>query len=203
MNQVKHVNEALGLMIYRDQKLISEAYHLNNTKFAWLPWSEQNKFKVIAQQLAQDLLKDLKPQNYTIIRSEILTKYQVHLLLTEQNLAYILFITQTPIGSPIPIPIHLVFECFTNQNSDNSPSAQLILNQINQRLKEWHNNLDPLNKIKSDLETTRQQMIGNITKIIERQDTLEDLLEKSQKLQKSAGQFKKQSQRLNSCCYIL
>jgi len=236
------MSEAIGLMIYHDQKLISEAFQLANTKFAWLPWSEQAKFKETAHQLAQDLLKDLKLLDYTIIRSETLAKYQVHLLLTEQNLAYILFIihpTPKMSSSSSSIPIHLVFECCTNQKFETLAPASQLLGQINQRLIEWyqtlipapqselrssgiHNSLEshelkirgnnnvvgtqscPINQIQSNIDVARQQMIGNLTKIIEHQDTLEALVEKSQELHQSSNQFKKRSKRLNRlCCYIL
>jgi len=62
---------------------------------------------------------------------------------------------------------------------------------------------DAMSKINKDLDETKDIMIRNIDKLLERGEKLEDLAKKSQDLSDSSKLFLRQSEKLNRCCIIV
>lgn len=71
--------------------------------------------------------------------------------------------------------------------------------------KEYDNiRRDPkVTRIKNDLNETKETMIMNIEKLLDRGDTLEDLIERTDKLSHDSKTFYKASKKLNRCCIII
>jgi len=62
---------------------------------------------------------------------------------------------------------------------------------------------EKINEIKETLEETKKLMHNNIELMLQRQEKIEDLAERSDALAKEAVSFKHKAQELNSCCTLL
>lgn len=62
---------------------------------------------------------------------------------------------------------------------------------------------DKIYKLQQDLKEVKHIMIQNIEKVLERQEKLDYMVEKSNDLSLASKEFYKQSKKLNSCCIIL
>jgi len=62
---------------------------------------------------------------------------------------------------------------------------------------------DIITKIEKDVSETREVLIQNIDKLLQRGEKLEELMERSQDLSFQSKAFAKQAKSLNSCCNIL
>ncbi|KAH3762774.1 synaptobrevin-like YKT6 [Pelomyxa schiedti] len=62
---------------------------------------------------------------------------------------------------------------------------------------------DPISKVERDLEETKSVMIKNIDQLLERGDSLERLVEKSDDLSFQSRAFMINAKKMNSCCNIL
>jgi len=65
------------------------------------------------------------------------------------------------------------------------------------------NDVDAISKIQKDLDETRDVMVQNIDKLLQRGEKIDDLLSKTEDLSASSKVFMKKSQSLNSCCNVL
>jgi len=62
---------------------------------------------------------------------------------------------------------------------------------------------DPIMKIDKDLRETKDIMMLNIEKILERGEKIEDLVDRTNELSTSSKLFVKQAEKLNRCCVII
>lgn len=62
---------------------------------------------------------------------------------------------------------------------------------------------DPVMKIDKDLRETKEIMMVNIEKILERGEKIEDLVDRTNELSTSSKLFVKQAEKLNRCCVII
>lgn len=61
-------------------------------------------------------------------------------------------------------------------------------------------NADKIEKIKANLEETRDIMVQNMEKALARGETLEQMADKSEQLSKDSKMFARQAKKMNGCC---
>ena len=91
--------KAVALLIFKNNKLLSESFQFEDIKKSWMPWqawqaplsrllganAEQTRFKTHITEVANDLLKLVNPTDHTVIRSETFEEYTAHLLITASD----------------------------------------------------------------------------------------------------------------------
>jgi synaptobrevin family protein YKT6 len=77
-----------------------------------------------------------------------------------------------------------------------------INNWLTGILKDYSNpqNVDKLEKVKQLVEETKAQMVVNIEKVIQREEDLNVLIDKSQDLSNISKKYLKEAKRTNQCC---
>jgi len=86
-----------------------------------------------------------------------------------------------------------------------SKDTHLEVDGLSTLLSKYQNpdSADPLLKIDKDLKETKEIMLQNVEKILERGEKIEDLVQKTSDLSDSSKLFVKQAEKLNRCCVII
>lgn len=88
-----------------------------------------------------------------------------------------------------------------------SLSKKIIKDGLKKTIAENFNYLKPQDiqicNIMNDLDETKNIMIDNIDKLLERGENLETLVERTKYLSDDSKQFYKRAKKLNSCCIII
>ena len=188
----KNFQKLIALLIFTDKKINSQAYRLENTEFSWIPFTGSNKFKQKIAGIVESLLQEVGADQYTIIRSETYSEYTINILQTDKK-SFAMVTTDTDNNNSLIIKMCMRYR-------DEHVDAEFLIDVINQELE----NLNKINRNKQELKELQSIMLNNVEKVIENQETLEDLLIRTQNLEMSAQQFKSKSRNLNRwCCYIM
>ena len=103
-------------------------------------------------------------------------------------------------------PVHMIFKkCFdvSREQLKEPEGLAKLMSELNRMLLEYRENKSTVNQINEEVNEVNQLMKQNISKVIERQESLESLMKRTEMLSESAREFQKQSKRLNRCCYLL
>ena len=103
-----------------------------------------------------------------------------------------------------PRVISLIFKDINKYLFDikNENQEKMTLSSIMQKYEEPEK-YDKIEKIKNNLEETKQIIMTSIDKIIDRGDKIEDLVKKTDDLSMQAKTFSRSAKKLNKCCIIL
>ena len=104
--------------------------------------------------------------------------------------------------------IHENFKIFMNQNKLDLNSYEKDTNvkfdYITKEIEEWQdpNKKDNLMKLQNELNDVADIMKKNINELLNREESLESLMAKSQDLSAASVNFYKQAKKTNSCCNL-
>jgi predicted DNA-binding protein YlxM (UPF0122 family) len=186
---------------------ICEVYQLPQSKLINFlsPWlTEQNRFKKLAREIGAELLTTVVPREHTIIRSETFERHTIHVLV-HNKYGFIAVMTEAT-KNVHALPVHIVFKALFDADRDtitDQVRLQRLVDRINIDLENYYKNLVPFDEINRELEATKVLMRDNIDKVVKNTESLEQLLEKTEKLSVAAQEFKTRSKRMNRCCYFL
>ncbi len=102
--------------------------------------------------------------------------------------------------------------CLTDQDYPNLVAMELLSElkeNMNDKYNEiWNKYQDPMSiskvlQVKKQLEQTKIVMLDSIDKILERGENIEALVEKTNQLEDISIKFRRDAEKLNSCCLIL
>ena len=94
------------------------------------------------------------------------------------------------------------FSAKSNDWSSQTADTNVSVPELTSLLKKYQNpqEVDQLMKIQADVDETKEIMVKNIDKLLDRNEKLEDLVAKSDDLSMQSKTFMKQSKKMNSCC---
>lgn len=131
--------------------------------------------------------------------------YICHINITSEGLSGVLISDEL-------YPTRVAYECLYNyikQFLDKGLPWKSIITDINYNfLPEYiktiqqPNNVDKLIKIREELEETREIIISNIDELLNRNDKLNDLEQRTERLLIETKHFKDSTESLNRCCII-
>ena len=104
--------------------------------------------------------------------------------------------------------VHDNFKIFLTQRNINlntiEKDTDLKFDYINTEIEEWQDpsKKDNIMKLQSELNDVQDIMRQNLSELLKREETLENLMAKSQDLSAASVNFYKQAKKTNSCCNL-
>ena len=174
------------LVFAHDETLLGQAYAIEDTRaFAYNPFASSvyMRLKTEVPKIARIVLKNVNRNEPTLIRSEELPQYHIHVLSNDQyGFVIVAHGDHTP-----SFAVCMTVDAYTDE------TAHALLHRMN-----------AIDGIKRELADVKQLMLQNIDKVIEQSASLEELIAKTDHLNDASIKFKKDSERLNRwCCWLL
>lgn len=184
--------------------------------FGWLRRGAAKEFMLFASRSIIDVLEPGKRQTINHDLEEPIdgfSKFVVHAHINPTNNMGCVVVTDAAYNHRAAFGLQLRAielldkECGMKLASipKNSGDTNWAVPSINEIFKKYANpeEVDQIMKIQKDLDETKEIMIQNIDKLLERGESLEALMEKSTDLSFKTKAFMKQSKELNRCCVII
>ena len=164
-------------------KIINSNYKLDDFLFIY-----RYKIKDTIEIITNDLIHNIKINNYYKITEK--NKYMnMNIYCNTFNGFHIIV---TDLAYPETSVLILFRELIKTE-----PDHEKLFNMYQNPME-----VDKLYKIKSELEDTKEVLINDISKLLERGETIEDLMIRTAKLEEVSKIFVIEIEKLNKCCYI-
>jgi synaptobrevin family protein YKT6 len=145
--------------------------------------------------VAQHLAASQSPDRLTTVQER---QFQFHKLRLE-NTVMLIVATQD-------YPSRVAFGILREMMNEYETCAGILPNGkssvIERGIRDYQQprNADKITRIRENLEETREIMTKNLELALMRQESIEDMLEKSQNISSQARMFMRESKKLNGCC---
>ena len=172
------------ILIYNtDYTIINRNYKLDDFSFIYRP-----KIKETIETITNELIKNIKINSYYKITEN--NKYMnMNIYCNTFNGFYVAI---TDLTYPETTLLNLLND-LTKMDANYEKLFNLYQNPME---------VDKICKIKSELNDVKDVLINDIDKLLERGETIEDLMIRTTKLEETSKTFVHETEKLNKCCYI-